>query len=170
MQLTTRSAGRRAVSPVPTARPRSIAVRAIPRGGTPCLRLLGSLVCLGHFRTRLRGLFHRSTYFHFFYALQPAPPYAVTNVSRPFRFARLREGEAQRSLARPVPADEEEGFRNEAVQFAAGMVPIGGGQSEAPPSHLRVTYGIGDCISASRDVAMSDVAALLSGRLELDTL
>ena len=37
-------------------------------------------------------------------------------------------------------------------------------------STMRVTYGIGDCVSASRDVALSDVAALLSGRLQLDTL
>ena len=36
----------------------------------------------------MRATDKRSTYFHFFYAVAPAPPYAVTNASRPFRFAR----------------------------------------------------------------------------------
>ena len=50
------------------------------------------------------------------------------------------------------------------MQFAAGMVALDDGK------RLRVTYGIGDCISATRDLAIVDVAALLSGRLELDVL
>ena len=40
-----------------------------------------------------------------------------------------------------------------------GMVALDDGK------RLRVTYGIGDCISATRDLAIVDVAALLSGRL-----
>ena len=52
---------------------------------------------------------------------------------------------------------------NEAVQFGVGLVRRG-------QEHVRVTYGIGDCVSAMRDVAIRDVEALLSGRLQLDTL
>ena len=51
----------------------------------------------------------------------------------------------------------------EAVQFAAGMVLL-------QPASVRVTYGIGDCVSATRDIALSDVADLLGGQLLLDQL
>jgi hypothetical protein len=64
---------------------RGNAIRAIPRGGTPCLALFNQLVCLGHFRTRLRLSDKHSTYFHFFCAhtrrpltlllsINPSPP------------------------------------------------------------------------------------------------
>ena len=156
---------------------RSNSIRAIPRGGTPCLPLLAtstsakkrdtasSLVCLGHFRTRLRPTDRRSTYFHFFYAVQPSPPYAITNASRPFRFAKVKDRASVQTLLGPtgVPADEAAEVEREAVQFAVGMVRHG-------PGMVRVTYGIGDCVSATRDVAISDVTALLSGRLQLDVL
>ena len=62
-----------------------------------------------------------------------------------------------------VPPNEEVQFRDEAVQFAVGMVPHGTGM-------VRISYGVGDCVTASRDVAVSDVVALLSGALLLDTL
>ena len=62
-----------------------------------------------------------------------------------------------------MPADEAAEVEREAVQFAVGMVRHG-------PGMVRVTYGIGDCVSATRDVAISDVTALLSGRLQLDVL
>ena len=38
------------------------------------------------------------------------------------------------------------------------------------PASVRVTYGIGDCVSATRDIALSDVADLLGGQLLLDQL
>ena len=49
------------------------------------------------------------------------------------------------------------------VQFAACMVLL-------QPASVRVTYGIGDCVSATRDIALSDVADLLGGQLLLDQL
>jgi hypothetical protein len=154
---------------------RSSSIRAIPRGGTPCVRFVAqSLVCLGHFRTRLSVLDKRSTYFHFFYALQSSAPFAITNVSRPFRFASVGTtaadarggggGGADAKGHEPnADPDRLKGFREESVQFAAGMVPL--------DAHtMRVTYGIGDCISATRDLAVADLLALLSGQLELDIL
>ena len=49
------------------------------------------------------------------------------------------------------------------VQFAVGLVAIN-------TSMLGVSYGVGDCLSASRHVATADVAAMLAGDLELDVL
>jgi hypothetical protein len=124
---------------------------------------------LGHFRTRLQVLDKRSTYFHFFYAIQPHPPFAVTNASRPFRFAPVgttaSDARGGGSDAQGQPADPEKlkGFLEESVQFAAGMVPL-------DANTVRVSYGIGDCISATRDVAVADLLALLGGQLELDIL
>lgn len=124
-------------------------------------------MCLGHFRARMRSADRRSTYFHFFYAVERKPPYTITNVSRPFRFARVDGADARSQLGRGgVPADEQDQFASEAVQFAVGMVLLPGRNA----SMLRVTYGIGDCLSATRDLALSDVAELLAGRMQLDTL
>ena len=85
-------------------------------------------------------------------------------MSRPFRFARA-DTHTTHSLLGPtgVPAKEEAAFDGEAVQFAAGMVLL-------QPASVRVTYGIGDCVSATRDIALSDVADLLGGQLLLDQL
>jgi hypothetical protein len=99
-------------------------------------------------------------------ALQPEPPFAVVNASRPFRFARADTFAKRRLLPNSQGLAEEQtsAFDDETVQFAVGMVRSGDSSS------VHITYGIGDCVSAARDVVLSDVSALLSGRLQLDVL
>ena len=49
------------------------------------------------------------------------------------------------------------------MQFAVGLVPLN-------QTVLGVSYGVADCLAASRHVAVADVAAMLAGDLELDVL
>ena len=137
--------------------------RAVPHGGTPCVPLLSARVCLGHFRSRQLGSYPRSTYFHFFYAVGLGPPFAITNVSTPFRLRRASSAERGSMLGERGAAMDPEGYETEAVQFAAGLV-------QADGTSLLVSYGLGDCVGALRQIRVDDVAALLAGRLALDVL
>ena len=145
------------------------AYRHPPRCGTPCLHLGGRYVCLGHVKTRMRRQY-KSTYFQFFYALAASPPYSVVNVSHPFRLRTLDANftrgvhamlgatfsprkQYHTARARGRPFDEER------IQFASGMVLIDG-------RRLLLSYGINDCIGATRELALNDVEALLERRFD----
>ena len=143
--------------------------RHSPRLGTPCVPLHGRYVCMGHMKTKLRKQY-KSTYYHFLYALEPAPPYAVVNVSHPFRLRPLppnatrrvhamlgkafapRAGTYRRERAHGRPFEEEK------IQFVSGMLAAEDGET------LRLSYGVNDCVAATRRLAVSEAVALLERR------
>jgi len=142
-----------------------------PRGGTPCIPLFGSLVCCGHVKARLRGQF-KSTYYHFFYAVQPQPPYAITNVSFPFRFATLGraalgriKGELGGGFTRKATS-----FVQEKIQFASGLVLADDDAAPNGAQSLIVSWGVADCAGAARRLNVRTVGAMLERSLRVQTL
>lgn len=148
-----------------------------PRGGTPCVRLFASLVCLGHLKARLRGQY-KSTYFHVFYALQPHAPFRVTNVSAPFRFAPLGRAALEqtraalgRSFSRKLTS-----FVQEKIQFALGLLVLRpheamrGGAAEVARTRVVVSWGVADCTGVQRELDAGVVRAMLSGSTRVETL
>ena len=92
-------------------------------------------------------------YYHWLYAFSAQPPYAVTAVSYPFRFLKF--------FVHDAPDKQRD-----RVQFAAGLARAPEPSSSASePSHLTVSYGIGDCLCAEANVSVSDVFAMLAGGL-----
>ena len=140
------------------------AYRHPPRCGTPCLHLRARHVCIGHLKTRMRRQY-KSTYFQFLYALQPHPPYAVVNVSHPFRLRLLdanTTATVHRMLGRTFAprtayrASRAHGrpFEEEKIQFVSGLV-------RADEHSVLLSYGVNDCISVIRRLSLDDVDALL---------
>lgn len=127
-----------------------------PRGGTPCVALFGNLVCLGHLKAHMRGQY-KSTYFHFFYATQPAAPFAVVSVSHPFRFRPLGKGALQhvRSALGSNFSRKLTSFVQEKIQFASGLVLARDGA-------LVVSWGVADCAGATRRLDTDTVRSLLA--------
>ena len=114
------------------------------RGGSTCSEITSSppgalsrnaRVCVGHWHNSF-GL-----YIHFFYLLEPTPPYAVSAVSHPFRFRRFFDDDRDR------------------VQFATGTT------LSADGSLLRIFFGIADCVAAETALPVDDVRMMLSGEL-----
>ena len=118
-------------------------------GGTPCVTLNGAPTCMAHYRAfepapsrpmRTPAVAPRpGPYMHMWYALNPAPPFQVMAVSRPFRFAALFGDDRDR------------------VQYASGLV------GNADGSRLTVSFGVGDCLAAELRVSSADVLRLLTG-------
>ena len=111
-------------------------------GGTPCVALGGMQLCVAHYRwpagtMRVNGV----KYWHVMYALANAAPFAVVNVSRPFRFGAL--------FGEPQGRDR--------TQYAAGLVV------DARRQVLTISYGVGDCVAAAVDVAVADAMRMLTG-------
>ena len=112
------------------------------RGGSTCVPLSGRLVCAAHWH----NLF--ASYWHFFYAMRPSPPFEITHVSYPFRFAA------------EFPRDPPDVNRDR-IQFAVGLA-----RSQAAPGEmLTLSYGVGDCIAAEANVTIREVQEMLEGRL-----
>lgn len=111
-------------------------------GGTPCVQIGAMQVCVAHYRwpagtMRVKGV----KYWHVMYSFASTPPFAVVNVSRPFRFGAL--------------FDEPQG--RDRTQYAAGLVV------DDERQLLTISYGVGDCIAASVDVTVAAALRLLSG-------
>ena len=107
----------------------------------------------------------KSTYFQFLYALQPHPPYAVVNVSHPFRLRLLNANTTatvHRMLGRTFAprtayrASRAHGrpFEEEKIQFVSGLV-------RADEHSVLISYGVNDCISVIRRLSLDDVDDLL---------
>ena len=109
------------------------------------------------------------TDFHFFYALAPRPPYRVTNVSHPFRFASLGRAslEATRHALGGSFSRRSTSFVQEKIQFASGLVVV---QRRGARVAVAVSWGVADCTGASRELEVATVGALLSRRTRLQTV
>ena len=136
-----------------------------PRGGTPCVPLLGTLVCLGHLKARLRGQY-KSTYYHIFYSMEPHAPYTILNASFPFRFATLGKAalESTRAALGATFSRKLTSFLQEKIQFATGLIRAAGG------AEVIVSWGVADCTGATRSVPVKTVSALLARTLRVQAL
>ncbi len=107
-------------------------------GGTPCVRALSRMLCIGHFHTP------RGRYYHFFYEVAPAAPYAILCASRTFRF------DIPNTSFHVCPDLDE------SIQMATGMIERS--------NKLIVSFGIGDCAIAEEVFDTKNVLASLVGR------
>ena len=117
------------------------------RGSTTCVMLRDLNICIAHWHNNFMR------YYHWIYAFTPRPPYTVAAVSYPFRFLRFYVRD---------PPDKQ----RDRLQFAAGLAPMPGTAVAAgEPSHLTVSYGVGDCLCAETNISVAEVMAMLRGEL-----
>ena len=105
-------------------------------GGTSCVPLRGSLVCLAHFKSVRAAIYH-----HVFYAIRDAPPFKVQLVSAPFRLP----------TSLPSPAGARAAAGGSGVQFASGLA------FWPNSSVLSISYGEADCRANVATIAAADV-------------
>ena len=94
-------------------------------------------------------------------ALQPTPPFRVVNVSLPFRFKTLKDSGLYAQAVGMISRTKGAASVNDHhIQFASGLVLKNS-------MTLRISYGASDCLSATRDISVLDVAAQLARTLHV---
>ena len=122
-----------------------------PRLTTPTVRVRGALVGVGHYRTSTDAV-----YVHFFYELQPEPPFALRRVSPMFRFfTRRRASQHGETTVLRAGLDEDLSFGPVSVQFVSGLY------HDKEARQLVLTYGVGDRASMQTTVGVETVFELL---------
>ena len=100
------------------------------------------------------------------YAVQASPPFAVLNVSHPFRLRLLNASSTPGvhrvlgpSFAPRKGYHSREGrpFDEEKIQFVSGFVRL-------DEAHVLLSYGVNDCVAVTRQLAVSEVFSLLERR------
>ena len=101
----------------------------------------------------------RSSYTHFFFALEDKPPFKILGVSREW------------CIAHPLTLSEEAGQETlcEGVQFVGGLAlldGVGSKEDDAPPGKsnqtLAISYGVMDCDSRMVRVSVSSALKAIS--------
>ena len=90
-----------------------------------------------------RGYLVDRVYMHYFYRVDPTPPFAVRKVTPAFRLPPLFHNDLDR------------------VQFCSGLTQITNPSTGSSADALRLMYGVGDCGAASVDVPLRYVRRLL---------
>jgi len=109
-----------------------------------------SLVGVCHRKSNRPEMNQGLEYEHFYYHIEPRPPFAILSISAPFQ---LPPFFSQATIAREL---ENDGSQLDDIQYVSGAV-LGNGGAE-----LVLTYGIADCTALIARLALRTVIESLS--------